>query len=212
MSDTIRVLNRMYDVVVALAAAKKHKQLLNRIRLQKFIYLLDVVSFLYEYLPPKRGHLTYKNGPYDQAIQNAVDSLAFRGFVSVYNVEYAPDGKKYAEYSINNVGKSWLERLNRIEGLKVRWEAALDIGQKVNTIGWHRLVPLVYAEPTFVRKRSQGYGQQLEPNNGLENSAAFLIEMINRGLSFGFEKKQADRELIIELFFRYLDSYDRSYM
>ena len=209
MPEQIIVLNRMYDVCLALGVAKKHGQFLNRIRLQKFIYLLDVVSLLYEFCPPREGHHTYKLGPYDPAIQNAVDSLAFRGFAKVFNVEYSSNGI-HAEYGLTNAGESWLAKLRKTEGFGIRWQAAFEVGQKVNARGWNRLIELVYAEPTFTETRLSGYGQRLDPTNGLKSSSASLMEIINRGLSQGFTEIQPDRELIVELFFRYLDSYART--
>lgn len=210
MSENIRVLNRMCDVGIALGVAKNHSQLLNRIRLQKFIYLLDVVSFLYQYLPPREGHLTYKQGPYDPSIQNAVDSLAFRGFVKVYNIERS-GGEIHAEYGLSPAGVTWQQKLVSADGFTIRWQAALEIARWVNSVGWHRLRAMVYAEPTFVGARPHGFGQSIEPYDGLRNSAASLMEMINRGLRHGFEQTPPDRALIIQLFFRYLDSYSREH-
>jgi len=210
MGTQNRVLIRMRDVALALGAAEFYNQSLNRIRLQKFIYLLDVVGYLYEILPPREAHTTYKNGPYDYAIQNAVDSLAFRELAKVFSVKRSPDGKIHAEYGLTPAGKSWLKILTEEGGFGTRWEAALEVAKKVNVRGWSRLVELVYAEPTFASARPRGYGQQLALFNGLENSAAFLMQTINRGISQGFEQALPDRELVVELFFRYLDNYAHS--
>ena len=87
MTEKTRVLNRMFDVLIALREAERHKKYLTRIELQKFIYLVDSVSNIYEFMPPQEGHKTYFNGPYDLAIQNAVDSLAFRGLVKILSIE-----------------------------------------------------------------------------------------------------------------------------
>lgn len=210
MGPQIRVLIRMRDVALALGAAESYNQSLNRIRLQKFIYLLDVVGYLYEILPPREAHTTYKNGPYDYAIQNAVDSLAFRGLAQVLRIKRSPNNKIHAEYGLTPAGKSWLKALTEDGGFGTRWEAALEVAKKVNLRGWSRLVDLVYAEPTFASTKPRGYGQQLPLNNGLENSAAFLMQTINRGISHGFDQATPDRELVVELFFRYLDNYARS--
>src|SRR5688572_8648288 len=83
MTTTVHTTLRMRDVALCLHAAAPRHVALNRIRLQKYIYLADVLSIVYAALPPVDGHITYKNGPYDRAIQNAVDALAFRGFVHV---------------------------------------------------------------------------------------------------------------------------------
>jgi DNA-binding PadR family transcriptional regulator len=200
----------MCDVGFALSAASRHHQKLNRIRLQKFIYLLDVVGYLYEVLPPRKSHVTYKHGPFDAAIQNAVDVLVFRGFAKASNVQRDSAGKIHAAYELTPEGSSWVRKVAEDNRFSIRWDAAVEVADKVNSLGWERLVALVYAEPTFVNTKSQGYGQKLELNNGLENSAALLLETINRGLSHGFETTSPNRELIVELFFRYLDNYSRA--
>lgn len=208
MSEQIRVLNRMCDVGLALYTAKDHKRSLSRIQLQKFIYLLDVIRYLYEMLPPLEGHKTYKNGPYDSAIQNAVDAMAFRGLVKIRSLT-SSNGNITSDYELTAAGLSWVEKLLSDQGIALRQEAASEIASRVKLLGWHRLVDLVYAEPTFVNARTHGYGQQLTPNDGLENTAALLIQTICLGLSHGNQGNRIDRKLVIDLFFRYLDRYDK---
>jgi hypothetical protein len=208
MTSQTRVLVRMRDVGLALGAADTYDRWLTRIQLQKFIYLLDAIGLIFDLLPPSRAHLTYKYGPYDAAIQNAVDSLAFRGFVTASDVRRSPEGDISARYQLSAAGHSWLRRIADTELFASRWDAALVIGRRINTLGWERLVDLVYAEPTFVSTRPRGYGQLLQVNNGLNNSAAFIIAVINRVLSHGFANTSTSRDLIVNLFFRYLDEFD----
>lgn len=210
MSEQSKVLVRMCDVIFSLGVADIYGLTLNRIRLQKFIYLLDVVGYLYEILPPLDAHRTYRRGPYDSAIQNAVDSLAFRGLTKVLNVTRSKDDKAiHAEYSLSDAGKLWLKKLRDDAGLKTRWEAALEVAHKVNARGWDKIVAMVYAEPTYFAMRPRGYGQRLQPDNGLENSAAFIMRILDYGLSHGFKGKKPSKELMIEMFFRYLDNYSQ---
>jgi hypothetical protein len=211
MQGQIHVLNRMFDVAVSLRAAREHNRCLNRTQLQKFIYLLDVVGYLYEILPPREGHITYKHGPYDNMIQNAVDSLAFRGLVNIVNIKHFPEGNNYSEYILSSAGKTWCSNISKKEGFEHRWTSGLEVAEKVNSIGWERLVELVYAEPTFVSAQDKSFGQRIDVRNGLGNSAAFLIEMIRRGLTYGKGNKNPERSLMLELFFRYLDRYARKY-
>ena len=207
MAEQKQILLRMRDVVLTLGVAEEYGQNLSRTQLQKFIYLLDVIGYLYEILSPIDGHKTYMHGPYDKEIQNAVDSLAFRGFVEVYSVKYDSYSKQ-SSYKLSEAGKQWLKKIIREGGMSLRWEAARLIGNKVNRFGWGSLVQLVYAEPTFVSARPKGYGQKIEPYNGLENSAAFLFQILEHGLNRGSNNKRPKRELMVELFFRYLDTYN----
>lgn len=210
MVGKTQVLVRMRDVGMSLRVASNFGQWLTRTQLQKSIYLLDVVSLLYDLLPPSEAHLTYKYGPYDAAIQNAVDSLAFRGFVAVRDVHRSLEGDVSARYQLTPEGNSWVEDISETIAFLSRWEAASAVGRQIDDLGWGRLIDLVYAEPTFVSRRHRGYGQTLPMNNGADNSAAFFMASIKRVLGHGFEKMSINRELIVDLFFRYLDEYDRT--
>lgn len=207
MSQQTTVLNRMIDVAISLSTASRYHEKLNRIRLQKFIYLLDIVGYMYEVLPPAANHISYNNGPYDAAIQNAVDSLAFRGLVEISDVENLPGRKISCRYSLTEAGQKWAENLTEKKELSLRFEAANTVGKKVNKLGWWRLKDLVYAEPTYVQKRYSGFGQRLDISNGVENTASYLIGLINRSLEVG-EKNTVNRELAVDIFFKYLDNYD----
>lgn len=209
MSQQVTVLKRMSDVTMALATASVYNQKLNRIRLQKFIYLLDIVGYIYEVLPPAVSHISYNNGPYDPAIQNAVDSLAFRGLVEISDVDTLPRGNLSSQYMLTLAGEEWVKILAGQEMFKFRFEAATITGKKVEKLGWWRLKDLVYAEPTYVQKKYSGFGQRLDITKGTENTAAYLIGLINRSLGIK-EKQMVNRELAVDVFFRFLDNYDLS--
>jgi len=134
--------------------------------------------------------------------------LAFRGFVKVCDIHEDIDGNMYARYQLNTAGFAWVERMSEIEAFSLRWEATQEVAQKVDRLGWSRIVDLVYSEPTFVSARSKGYGHPLPLNDGLRNSAAFLMNTIDRVLKHGFENVLISRELAVEMFFRYLNEYD----
>jgi len=46
--------------------------------------------------------------------------------------------------------------------------------------------------------------------NGLENSAAYLFQMLDQGLRGGFSQSSKNRELMVELLFRFLEQYRSS--
>lgn len=210
MKKQATILNRMKDVAIALAIASIYKQNLNRIRLQKFIYLLDIVGYIYEVLPPADNHISYNNGPYDPAIQNAVDSLAFRGLVKISDLEPLPRGRFSTQYTLTMAGEEWVKTLAEQRVFKLRFEAARIIGKKVENLGWWRLKNLVYAEPTYIQKKYSGFGQRIDITKGTENTAAYLIGLINLALGLK-EKQMVNRELAVDVFFRFLDNYDLAF-
>jgi hypothetical protein len=202
------VLNRMRDVCFALHAAERHGQRLNRIQIQKLVYLHDVVCHIFSILPPQEGHTTYKNGPYHAAIQNAADALAFRGFLRIHEIRRTSLGIR-AIYGLTEAGRSLAERMGSRGTFETSWQTYLLVADKVNELGWARIVKLVYAEPTYLRSRPRGYGQSLDPGDGLSSSASALTALIEYALGHGFGEAKIDPIRIVGVFFQFLDEYDK---
>lgn len=211
MLRTDHTTNRMGDVVLALSQAGKARIHPTRIQLQKFIYLSDVLGQVVGALMPVVGHKTYFNGPYDSAIQNAVDSLAFRGLVQITGVWKTPSGKVATKYTLAISGEKFLARLQSAPGLARKIQVADLVGCEINKLGWARIVDLVYAEPTFVSTRPTGWGSRLNAEDGLSVSAAFVVAIMKRLINTLYVDQQVTPEWIADRFFAYLDDYDRNY-
>jgi len=205
MSKTVPILLRMRDVALALRGAHDNgAQTLTRIQLQKLIYLVDVVAYLYSILPPSARHRTYKHGPYDQNIQNAVDSLAFRGFVALGTLRQSPQGDIATSYSLTSAGTSFAGMLSASPALALRNHATEAVARLVARIGWGHVVELVYAEPTFVAARGRAFSQPLPTDDARVDSAKQLISIFVRSVSAGFDAADVPRDVVLEGFFEYL--------
>jgi len=204
-------MNRMGDVIIALGEAERAKVRPTKIQLQKFVYLTDVLGQVVGVLKPSDGHKTYRNGPYDPAVQNAVDSLAFRGLARVAGVWRTPSGHLGTSYIIAEPGRQFLEKIRGHPALIPKVEIAALVGAELRDLGWDRIVKLVYAEPTFVATRPTGWGARLEAENGLAVSAAFFVAVMRRvAVTLGAERS-ATPEWVTARFFAYLNDYDRHY-
>src|ERR1035441_10545017 len=170
----------MGDVVLALGEAEKAHVQPTRIQLQKFVYLTDVLGQLVGAMKLLEGHKIYFNGPYDSAIQNAVDSLAFRGVVRIVGVWKTPSGSTGTKYALATPGQSLMSRLHEAPEFQRKVQVAKLVGTQMRKFGWSRIVDLVYAEPTFVALRPSGWGEQLAAENGLTISAAFVLAVMRR--------------------------------
>ncbi len=206
--ETTRVLVRMNDVAFALSESARFGHTLSRLQLQKFIYLSDVVGYVFEMLPPAQAHVTYKRGPFDAAIQNAVDALLFRGFVEASGVQKDSLGNIHANYRLTSAGEQWCALTRERMVFEKDRQVAAAIANHVEELGWTRLKKLVYAEPTFMTTRLQGFGKELNINDGLKNTASALFGLLDVGLRSGFPNSSRDPYLIIQLLFRYLDQAD----
>lgn len=210
MATAAHTLNRMRDVVLALNEAKKVRLHPTRIQLQKFIYLADVLGQVVGVLKPHEGHKTYRNGPYDPAIQNAVDALAFRGLVRIAGVWPTPSGRMGTSYAIAAGGVQLLERILSHPSLVLKVKMAELVGDELRRLGWDRIVRLVYAEPTYVTTRPGGWGSQLRAEDGLQVSTAFVVALMRRVVSTLLEDGEATPEWIVDRFFAFLNDYDRT--
>lgn len=211
MPGSDKLFNRMADVMFALGEAEKAREHPTKIQLQKFVYLADVLSQIVGAMKPRDAHLTYRNGPYDPAIQNAVDCLAFRGLVRVAGVWRTPSGHLGTSYALSAPGRKFLQRIRSSPSLGRKSRIATLVGDELLHLGWDRIVALVYAEPTYVSTRPTGWGAPLPAEDGLTVSAAFLVAVMRRVAGTLSEEHSPPPEWISDRFFAYLSDYDRNY-
>ena len=211
MNEKLAILRRMVDICFAVKIASSYGQWLGKVQLQKFIYLLDVLRPLYEIMPPLDGHLTYKYGPYDVKIQSAADVLAFRGFLKYHQVTINPQNHVAITYLLTSDGEKLVSRFTAERAFSSSWEICTRIGFWLNKLGWKRIVDLVYSEPTFVSIRQKGFGQRIIPYDATKNSAALIMAILDFGLLTGYKRSSINNELMVELFFQYLDSAEKKY-
>lgn len=211
MELDIKTVLRMRDVGLALSAAGQYEYVLNRIGLQKFLYLADALSRLFEVLPPAIGHETYKHGPYDRSIQNAVDCLCFRRLVRIAKLSAMESGNLTTEYELTDAGVLWASRMASSDLGRPKWAVIFKIAAEINAGGyWRSLRELVYAEPTFVNAKSRGWGHALRLDDAFSPTSFALVNVIQLALNRGFQGTEPSLDLLISLYFKYLQRYSAS--
>jgi len=203
--------NRIKDVGFALREARLEGVDPTRIQLQKFVYLLDALSSIFWMLGPKCGHKTYHNGPYDPAIQNAVDSMAFRGLVDVTGIWRVANGNRATQYRLTEAGTSFVEAVSSDERFAEDSELSRLMGIELSKYGWGRIVKLVYAEPTFLSAKAKSFGIQIHPEDGLTGSSSFVISLVRRYVKSLADAELVSHEWLVAYFFEFLDHYDRNF-
>lgn len=196
------ITSRYSDVVMAVNIAENYDHHLTKIHLQKFIYLVDALSVVWKFIKQFKGHETYKHGPYDQNIQNAVDTLAFRGFIKIDDFEYQDNGNVSCRYGLTKVGKDLIDQLVKQSYFEDRFEMFQIIGEEVNSKGWRNLVDLVYAEPTYLAERQSGWGRPIILDSMLTNQSLQMISMIENVAS-AFDNELPPKTLV-SLYFEML--------
>jgi len=196
---------RYKDVLLALATVQIYGEKLGRLQMQKLVYLVDSLSLLWGLLSPAPGFQTYKHGPYDPAIQNAIDVLTFRGAINIVSSEVKPDGSLIALYEISDTGIEIVRRMKNNSHFSERASLYETISNHVSQRGWGKLRDLVYSEATYIGKKADGWGTSLNTNSLLSNDSLRTLLEFNdlvrdRSLKLG-------RENLTSIFFRVLDNY-----
>lgn len=195
---------RYKDVLLALATAHKYNQTLGRLQLQKFVYLADILSLIWDVVGPKEGHYTYKNGPYDPGIQNAADVLAFRGAVEIARSKIAIS-KVTAEYKITPLGINLVEKMIAEASFRKRADLYAAIGDEVERRGWKNLRQLVYAEATYVIKKGDNFGQSINVNSLLSNDSLRIVLDFNDLIAD--KTQELNKANLVSIFFKVVDNY-----
>ena len=196
---------RYRDVLLALSSAHNYGVGLGRLQMQKFIYLADSLSILWDLFGTEDNFQTYKHGPYDPAIQNAIDVLMFRGVIDIIRSEIKPDGTLIAVYKISDIGLAIAEKMKNEPYFLRRADLFDTIATHVAKRGWERLKELVYSDATYISRKVDGWGVPLNTSSLLSNDSLRTL------LGFNYLVRNRDEKLskenLTSLFFRVLDNY-----
>jgi uncharacterized protein YwgA len=199
---------RFRDVLYALEVANKYSQALGRLQLQKFIYLADTLSLVWD-LASTDGYQTYKHGPYDSNVQNAVDVLSFRGAVDIAKMQYKAEIIIRVSYKISDKGIEIVENLRKDLDPGAKYELYEVLGSHVNARGWDSLKDLVYSEATFLTEKADGLGKPLNLNSFLSNQSFRILLGFNNLVNVPNQK--LSRKNLVSIFFRVFDNYSANH-
>lgn len=192
---------RYADVLISLYTARKNKPRLGRLQLQKYIYLCDSISLLWNQAALGSKYITYKHGPYDRQIQNAVDALAFRGLVTIASLDMDNSKKASALYEITHEGCKLVEQIRNTPPFSRRLLLCEQVSDSITERGWKNLLSLVYADPTYVREGGIGWGRQIKMNSLAKNISSRVIAFFSSLTRDG----TMSEENITTLYFELLD-------
>ena len=192
---------RFIDVILTLQVANSYNQQIGRIQLQKYIYLSDTISLIWDVIATKYGHETYKHGPFDEAINNAIDALAFRGFVDIASIKME-EKRVDALYVINKSGSKLFNELYDNDYFKNKISLYQTVGSHVDRIGWRKLKDLVYAEPTYLHSRANGYGFKFDYLSLFSNDSLRILYQFENMLKDG---QKISKENMVSMFFKLIE-------
>lgn len=191
---------RLKDVAFALAAAKDQGQCLGRLPLQKFIYLADILAPIWREIAKPAEFKPYFNGPYDYHIQNTVDALAFRGFVTVSDAHFRQLKTVECRYSLTATGEALVARLTSNGQFQDDFLLFQTIATEVQKYGWQNIKSLVYAEPTYYSARIAQKPGRLKTNSPTQNLSRYFLRGFRDSMA-GLDGTKASRTNLVQMFF-----------
>ena len=195
---------RYSDVLISLFFARKYDQnAIGRIQLQKLIYLVDIISIIWEVLAPRYGHETYKYGPYDKNIQNAVDALVFRRLVDIVSLDMNSENNIDVKYKINEFGIMLYEKIKDENIIAKKIELYDNITQEVDKREWFNLKGMVYSEPYYLLNKVEGYGYGFDYLNSLKNQSLRILYDFERMLKTG---QKISKQNMVSIFFKLIEA------
>ena len=163
-------------ILIALKSLDEiNKQTLNKIEIQKVLYLAFTVSSITEFLSPQIDFLYHKRGPYSEALQIAIDWLVATNYVHVINYEPSEEKAK-VQYRLSDRGRKIVPELLENEIYNEAYQVLISIILILDLIGWKFLVNLVYQEPTL---KQTGRWRNITLFKSMNFSEEVLIEMLS---------------------------------
>lgn len=203
--------HRFKDVLLALAAAARSNVSLQRIQLQKLIYLMDVFSAVWREVSKPTSFEPEKRGPWDRQIQNAVDALAFRGLVTIDHINIRKAKEIQSNYSLSNSGHSLMLSLCSLPEIADQMLLAHEIAREVSRPhrGWGTIKTIVYSEPTYLSVKDSGSRRRLPLDNPFRNQTSALARMFSE--SWGrTAQTPPTREVFVQTLFLVFDEDSES--
>lgn len=198
--------NRFKDVLLALRASDIESHKIGRLQLQKLIYISDVLSPIWRHFSTPAAFIPYMRGPYDSAIQNTVDALAFRGLVTINNLVVQGTRQIESQYSLNLAGRTVVTRLIQNRSFADDLQLYSAIVKEIEYRDWSSIRTLVYAEPTYESAKAAGRWGRLRLDQGAKNLSLVVIDKFQRA-SMAKKHRPINRNQLVQIFFSFLDAY-----
>lgn len=202
---------RFKDVLLSLGAAMScgTPTGLHRIQLQKFIYLQDCLVAAWRELSKPSGFVPWDRGPYDGQIQNAVDALAFRGFVDVSNLVFRATRNARSTYRLTSQGLEALDSIRNNAVIDEEFRLAEATAKEIDRRSWSHIVDLVYAEPTYVSARNRDDSRPLRIDDPARNMLLQIVRLFQDAWKEG-PTQPSSPDCFVQIAFMVLDEYRQS--
>lgn len=199
--------NDYYNVNDAILCWLWHTERLNweyqsKIQMQKGVYLIQILSPLYNLAEEYVKYFSYNYGPFSAQLQGTIHHLCSIGLVDLLYYEPGHNGK--AKYRISEKGKLALRKLELLPKFEKMMDLSRIISNMIDIYGLDNLVAIVYEEPTFKKLKTEGHFSRIIKLQGEMNLSAKIVEEFNIISQQMFKREQITVESLIVAYFDYL--------
>ena len=173
-----------------------------KLQMQKGVYLIQILSPVYEIAESFVKFFSYNHGPYSKELQTAIHHLCCCGLVSLDL--YEPWNKGRALYSITLKGKSAVIKLSDSLQFRRMLDLSRIISNLIDVYGIENIVRLVYEEPTFKRIKQSGTPNRVIPSEQDKNLTVKLVRELETISKELFHRNNLSVESLLLAYFDFL--------
>ncbi|NIK69125.1 hypothetical protein [Paenibacillus sp. BK720] len=173
-----------------------------KIQMQKGVYLIQILSPLYNLAEEYVKYFSYNYGPFSAQLQGTIHHLCSLGLVDLIYYEPGINGK--ARYTISEKGKFAFSKLSSLPKFNKMVDLSRIISNMIDIYGLDHLVDIVYEEPTFKKMKIEGQFSKIIKVQGEQNLSTKIIEQFNSISQQMFKREQITIESLIIAYFDYL--------
>jgi hypothetical protein len=143
-----------------------------RLKLQKLVYLTDILGTILEKKPTTYSFIVYKHGPFSAEVFSDIEVLVSKGLVNAKEMEcWNPNQERSFNYSITKSGRERAQYLLRIPEFELQGKAIGIALQAAGYMSGEKIQRLVYGEPNFLEAKRKGFGTEI--NQKYESALKF---------------------------------------
>jgi uncharacterized protein YwgA len=173
-----------------------------KIQMQKGVYLIQILSPLYDLAEEYVKFFSYNYGPFSAQLQGTIHHLCSIGLIDLLYYEPGNNGK--AQYCISQKGKEAFYKLEALPRFRRMDDLTRIISNMIDIYGLDNLINIVYQEPTFKKMKNAGHFGRLIKLQGENNLTKKIIDEFESISHKMFRREHVTIESLLVAYFDYL--------
>lgn len=177
----------------------------HRLKLQKMVYLADILGVIGNKKPTNYTFRVYKYGPFSREIVSDIDKLVSIDAVNANNADWSPECERSFEYEINNSQLKKVFIIEKLPHFKILNDFMELVVQATGHLNGEQIKKLVYSEPNYLSAKTKGFGSKIDT----EYTFALRYKELSKKITYKNYGIELRDEEIIWLFLNYLNEVSK---